>query len=110
MKVSDLLTATMLHARIDHNEHDTGLLFMVSAAVADVAHEADYTLPPAADDLPDDLRLAIIDQAAMLYDARGGETDRPLGLSMAAARILAKYCAVRPRGMCHRQFRGRTSL
>lgn len=95
MNVSDLLTAAKLHARIDHNDDDSDLLLMLAAASADVAHAAQYTLPDDADDLPDDLRLAIIDQAAMLYDARGGDTDRPSGLSMAAARIVARYRGVR---------------
>lgn len=95
MNVSDLLTAAKLHARVDHDEDDSDMLLMLAAASADVAHAAEYTLPPAAADLPDDLKLAIIDQAAMLYDARGGETDRPLGLSMAAARITARYRGVR---------------
>lgn len=95
MNVSDLLTAAKLHARIDMDDDDPDLLLILAAAAADVAHAAEYTLPPAAADLPADLKLAIIDQAAMLYDARGGETDRPLGLSMAAARITARYRGVR---------------
>lgn len=95
MNVSDLLIAAKLHARVDHDDDDSAMLLMLSAAAGDVAHAAEYTLPPAAADLPDDLRLAIIDQAAMLYDARGGDTDRPLGLSMAAARIVARYRGVR---------------
>ncbi|NGM46400.1 phage gp6-like head-tail connector protein [Rhodobacter sp. SGA-6-6] len=95
MNVSDLLTAAKLHARIDHADDDPDMLLILSAAAGDVAHAAEYTLPPAAADLPDDIKLAIIDQAAMLFDARGGETDRPLGLSMAAARITARYRGVR---------------
>lgn len=95
MNVSDLLTAAKLHARVDHNDDDADLLLMLAAAAGDVAHAAEYTLPVLAADLPADLKLAIIDQAAMLFDARGGETDRPLGLSMAAARIVARYRGVR---------------
>lgn len=95
MNVSDLLTAAKLHARVDFDDDDSDLLLMLSAAAGDVAHAAEYTLPDDATDLPDDLRLAILDQAAMLYDARGGMTDRPLGLSMAAARITARYHGVR---------------
>ncbi len=95
MNVSDLLTAAKLHARVDHDDDDSVLLLMLAAASADVAHAAEYTLPVLATDLPDDLRLAIIDQASMMFDSRGGMTDRPLGLSMAAARIVARYRGVR---------------
>lgn len=95
MNTSDLLTDTKLHARVDGDDDDTGLLLMLAAAAGDVAHAAAYTLPTASADLPDDLRLAIIDQAAMLYDARGGDTERPAGLSMAAARIVSRYRGVR---------------
>lgn len=92
---ADLLTAAKLHARIDHADDDPDLLLILSAAAGDVAHAAEYTLPTAAADLPDDLKLAIIDQAAMLYDARAQDTERPVGLSMAAARITARYRGVR---------------
>ena len=95
MNTSDLLTDTKLHTRIDGSDDDAGLLLMLAAAAGDVAHAANYTLPASAADLPDDLRLAIIDQAAMLYDARGGDTERPAGLSMAAARIVSRYRGVR---------------
>lgn len=95
MNTSDLLTDTKLHARVDGDDDDTGMLLMLAAAANDIAHAAAYTLPDDAADLPDDLRLAIIDQATMIYDARGGDTERPLGLSMAAARIVARYRGVR---------------
>lgn len=45
-------------------------------------------------DVPADLQLAINDHAARLYDLRGAE-DGPLGLSTAAARIVARYKRVR---------------
>ena len=67
----------------------------VSAAAADVASAAEYDMPEDANDLPADLRFAIIDQVALLYDARGCDTDRPLGLSLAASRIVARYRGVR---------------
>jgi hypothetical protein len=95
MNVSDLLTAAKLHARVDHNDDDSDLLLMLAAAAGDVAHAAEYTLPVLAADLPADLKLAIIDQAAMLYDARAQDTERPVGLSLAAARIVARYRGVR---------------
>ena len=95
MNTIDILTDTKLHARVDGDDDDTGLVLMLAAAAADVAHAAAYTLPTASADLPDDLRLAIIDQAAMLYDARGCDTERPAGLSMAAARIVSRYRGVR---------------
>lgn len=95
MNVSDLLATAKLHTRVDHNVDDPDMLLILAAAAGDVAHAAEYTLPPAAADLPADLRLAIIDQAAMLYDARAQDTERPVGLSLAAARIVARYRGVR---------------
>lgn len=92
---SDLLNATKAHARIDFDDDDDALLLMLSAAAADVAGAAEYTLPETADELPADLRFAIVDQAATLFDARGGDTERPVGLSLAAARIVARYRGVR---------------
>lgn len=92
---SNLLSAAKGHARIDFIDDDDVLLLMLTAAAADVAAAAEYTLPASAADLPDDLRFAIIDQAAMLYDGRGGDTERPVGLSLAASRIVARYRGVR---------------
>jgi len=92
---TDLLDATKLHARVDHGEDDPDILLMLAAAVGDIAHAAAYTMPEAAADLPDDLRLAIIDHAALLYDARAQDTDQPKGLSHAAARIASRYRGVR---------------
>lgn len=40
--------------------------------------------------IPADLQLAVIDHAAMMYDARG-LTDAPQGLSIAATRIAARH-------------------
>lgn len=96
MNVSPLLQAARFHARLDPNsdEFDTDLLLMLSAAAGDVAHAANYELPEVAEDLPDDLKFAIIDQATMLFDARGSETKRPEGLSMAAASVVARYRGV----------------
>ncbi|RWR14315.1 head-tail connector protein [Paenirhodobacter populi] len=94
MNISALLPAAKLHARVDFPDEDDGLLLMLAAAAGDVADAAEYTLPEDAGDLPDDLKLAIIDQAAMLFDARGGSTDRPVGLSLAASRIVARYRGV----------------
>lgn len=93
---AELLEATKLHGRIDHDAEDTDLLLMIEAAVADVMHAANYTAPATIAELPKDMQSAIIDQAAMLYDARGGATerDRPQGLSMAAVRVCARYRGV----------------
>ena len=95
MNMSDLLTAAKLHARIDHADDDSDMLLILAAAAGDVAHAAEYTLPDLTADLPADLKLAIIDQAAMLFDARAHDTERPVGLSLAAARITARYRGVR---------------
>lgn len=92
---ADLLTSAKLHARVDFDEDDGLLELMLTAAAADVAGAAEYALPAAGTDLPEDLRFAIIDQAAMLYDARGADTERPVGLSLAASRIVARYRGVR---------------
>ena len=40
--------------------------------------------------IPEDLQLAVMDQAAKLYDLRGAE-DAPQGLSLAASRIAARH-------------------
>ena len=90
-----LLSDAKAHARVDHHDEDAGIVLMIAAAALDVAKAAELALPEDADDLPADLRFAIIDQFAMLYDARGGDTDRPVGLSLAASRIVARYRGVR---------------
>ena len=95
MDVSYLLSDAKAHARVDHDDDDAGIVLMLSAAAYDVAAAAGYCLPKNVINLPADLRFAIIDQVALLYDARGGDTDRPVGLSMAAARIVARYRGVR---------------
>lgn len=92
---SDLLPSVKLHARVDYDDDDALLELMLTAAAADVASAAEYTLPEAGTDLPEDLRFAIVDHAAMLYDARGTDTERPVGLSLAASRIVARYRGVR---------------
>ena len=95
MDVSALLEPAKHHARIDGAYDDAAVVLMLAAAAADVLAAAEYVAPATSADLPDDLRFAICDQAAMLYDARGTETDRPVGLSLAAARIVARYRGVR---------------
>lgn len=77
MDVSPLLDPLKLRARIDYSDDDADLLLSLSAAVLDVLAAAEYEAPATVAELPDDLRFAIIDQAAMLYDARGGDTERP---------------------------------
>jgi hypothetical protein len=94
MDVFGLLAACKLHTRVDHNDEDADILLMLTAAAGDVAHAAGYTLPATSTALPDDLRFAIIDQAAALYDARGQSDGRP-GLTLAASRIVARYRGVR---------------
>lgn len=94
MNVDALLEGAKLHTRVSHDDDDADSLLMLSTAAGDVAHAANYELPEDASNLPDDLKFAIFDQFAMLYDARGGETDRPEGLSMAAARVAARYRGV----------------
>lgn len=94
MNSAALLDDCKLHCRIDFSDDDSDLLLMLTASAADVAHAANVTLPADVVDLPDDLRFAILDQVAMLYDARGNSTDRPTGLSLAASRICARYRGV----------------
>lgn len=48
-----------------------------------------------ADELPPDLVLAVLDQAATYYDARGASEGKLLALSPHAARIVARYRGVR---------------
>lgn len=88
---TNLITQLKLHARIDHDDEDAALVLMLEAACGDVLAAAGWD--PVAS-LPDDLAYAVIDQAAMFYDARGNSTDRPVGLSMAASRIVARYRGV----------------
>lgn len=92
----NLLSQAKLHARVDHDDEDVTFFAMLEAAIGDVAHAAAYTMPATAAELPADLTFAICDQAAMLYEARGGATERerPLGLSLAASRICARYRGV----------------
>lgn len=96
MDIGWLMHEAKEHARIDFNDDDATLELMLQAAVADVLGAANIPVPDTADDLPNDLRFAIIDQTAMLYDARGTATakERPLGLSLAASRIAARHRGV----------------
>ena len=94
MDASALIPALKLHARIDTDTEDAGLALMLDTAAKDVAHAAAYTLPEDENDLPADIRFAIIDHAARLYDARGADDAKP-GLSLAASRIVHRYRGVR---------------
>ena len=94
MDVINLLPALKEHARVAHDDDDAGLELMLETAAQDVAFAAAFTLPEDVAELPEDLRFAIVDQATMLYDARGGDTERPVGLSLAASRIVARYRGV----------------
>lgn len=93
MDATELLPALKLHARIDTDDEDAGLVLMLIAAAQDVAHAASYELPAEALDLPADFTFAIIDQAAKAYDQRGADEGKP-GLSLAASRITARYRGV----------------
>lgn len=95
MNASALLSDAKHHARVDGDYDDAGIALMLAAAAADVLAAANYPTPEDVAELPDDLRFAICDQVAMLYDARGTDTDRLQGLSMAASRIVARYRGVR---------------
>ena len=91
---TDLLSQAKLHIRVSHDDDEADILLIIAAALGDVAHAANYVLPGAAADLPEDLAFAVCDQAAMLYDWRAGNTDRPAGLSLAAKTICARYRGV----------------
>lgn len=95
MEVSTLLDTAKHHARIDGDHDDLAVVMMLAAAAADVFGAAGYPEPEDVADLPEDLRFAICDQMLMLYDARGSDTERPVGLSLAASRIVARYRGVR---------------
>lgn len=94
MNTSALLSALKEHARVTFDDEDAGLVLMLETAAADVAHAAAYTLPETVAELPADLKFAIIDQAALYFDARAQDTERPVGLSLAASRIVARYRGV----------------
>lgn len=91
---TDLLSQAKLHIRVSHDDEDADILLMLNAAIGDVAHASNWPMPGAAADLPEDLVFAVCDQAAMLYDWRAGNTDRPAGLSLAAKTICARYRGV----------------
>ena len=93
MDIADLLADTKMRARIDDTIEDDAILLLLTAAAGDVAYAASYTLPDDAVDLPDDMRFAIVDQAAKMYDQRGPDEGKP-GLSLAASRIVARYRGV----------------
>lgn len=95
MEVSALLEPAKHHARIDGDDDYAAVVLMLAVAAADVLAAAEYPAPENAVDLPNDLQFAICDQVAMLFDARGGDTERPVGLSLAASRITARYRRVR---------------
>lgn len=91
---NELLSQAKAHARIDHDDENATLPAMLATALADVAHAANVALPDTLAELPDDLAFAACDQFGMIYDARGGNTDRPAGLSLAARTICARYRGV----------------
>lgn len=91
---TDLLSQAKLHIRVSHDDEDADIVLTLTAALGDVAHAANVTLPGSAADLPDDLVFAVLDQAAMLFDWRAGNTERPAGLSLAARTICARYRGV----------------
>lgn len=93
---TELLSQAKAHARIDSDDEDDTLLAMLATALADVLAAANVTAPATLAELPDDLAFAVCDQTAMLFDARGGATerDRPRGLTMAATTICARYRGV----------------
>ena len=93
MDATELLPDAKLHARVAHDDDDDGLALMLETAAQDVAHAAGIELPDTTAELPDDLRFAIIDQAAQTYDQRGPDEGKP-GLSLAASRIVARYRGV----------------
>ncbi|MBL3568865.1 hypothetical protein BV509_09095 [Rhodovulum sulfidophilum] len=95
MDLASLIAPTKAHARVDTDDEDATIELMLAAAAGDVLAAAEVAEPADAADLPTDLRFAICDQAAMLFDARGGDTERPVGLSLAAARIVARHRGVR---------------
>ncbi|MGD9916916.1 MAG: head-tail connector protein [Paenirhodobacter sp.] len=93
---TELLSQAKSHARVDHDDEDATIALMLATALADVAHAAAFGLPATLAELPADLQFAACDQFSLLYDNRGGvtERDRPLGLSLAASRICARYRGV----------------
>ena len=94
MTLDSLLPNLKLHARIVGTTEDVGLLLILEAAAGDVLHAAGMARPDDVDDLPADLRFALIDHAAKLYDQRGMD-HAPPGLSLAASRIVHRYRGVR---------------
>jgi len=99
MSTEPLFNAFCDRARIDAGhaaETATEINAVLAAAVADVLSAAGMEVPEDLGDLPDDLQFAITDHAALLHEARASVTtrNRPLGLSLAASRIAARYRGV----------------
>lgn len=100
MSIAPLFDQFADRARIDAGhaaEMAAEIDSLLAAAVADVLSAAGVEAPEDLGGLPDDLQFAITDHAAMLFEARASVTtrNRPLGLSLAASRIAARYRGVR---------------
>ena len=93
MNVNPLLAEAKDLARVVGTHEDSTVLAMLTAAAGDVLHAAGVTAPESAAELAGDLRHAICDQAAAMYDLRGDVTSRP-GLTVAASRVVARYRGV----------------
>lgn len=97
---TSLFNAFADRARIDAGhaaEMATEINALLAAAVADVLAAAAVAVPDDLAELPADLAFAVTDHAAMLFEARASVTtrNRPLGLSLAASRITARYRGIR---------------
>ena len=75
-----------------HDDDDLLIQRLLDAAALELAHYIGPDMPTGT--LPDDLQLAVLEQAAWHYDNRG-EADVKPGLVPAAARIAARYKRVR---------------
>jgi len=94
MNLTTLIASVKNRAHVDFDDDDSDIELSLSAAVLDVLSAAEVEIPDDITTLSDDLTFAIVDQAVMLYDSRGPDIERPLGLSMAASRIVARYRGV----------------
>ena len=80
------------YLRVGADDDDLLIQRLLDAVGQELAHYIGPDMPTG--DLPDDLQLAVLEQAAWHYDNRG-EADVKPGLVPAAARIAARYKRVR---------------
>ena len=84
---------SLLPGRYGEIALDTGVTAELAAALIEIEYPAGFGA--AASDIPADIRHAILDQVAALFDNRGGYTAKDYPVSHAMLRIAAKHRGAR---------------